>query len=112
MKERVALAAGLLLPIWLLRDYNCTKVPDAPDPQASQDAAAPASDLFAATVRPILSTRCAPCHEPGGVMYQKLPFDHADVVASHSTGVLKRIKEPQEKAAIEKWLGKTVDGRR
>jgi len=105
MKERLVLAAGLLLPIWLFRSYNCSQVPDAPEPEPSTKAtAAAAPDLFATTVRPILSTRCAPCHEPGGKMYERLPFDNADVVASHSTGVFKRIKEPQEKAAIERWL--------
>ena len=111
MKQRLVLAAGLLLPIWLLRDYNCTKDPTEPE-SSKRAGAAPAPDLFATTVRPVLSARCAPCHEPGGAMYERLPFDHAEVVASHSAGVLRRIKDPQEKAAIEKWLQKTGNGKR
>ncbi len=67
-------------------------------PQTARDA------VFAATVRPILVSHCAPCHEPGGKMYERLPFDRAETIASHSEGVLKRIKVPDERAAIEKWL--------
>lgn len=72
----------------------------APDLVATQTA----PDLFVSTVRPILLGHCAPCHETGGVMYERLPFDRAETVASHSTGVLKRIKAPDERAAIEQWL--------
>ncbi len=43
-------------------------------------------------------------------MYERLPFDHADVVASHSAGVLKRIKTPDERAAIESWLASQAKG--
>ncbi len=60
--------------------------------------------VFAATVRPILVSHCAPCHEPGGKMYERLPFDRAETISSHSAGVLRRIKAPDERAAIEKWL--------
>ena len=113
MKQRLLLAAALLLPVWLLPDVNCSTraaAPAASSPKGGERGGSPPAtptpqpDLFAATVRPILLGRCAPCHEPGGVMYERLPFDHADVVASHSAGVLKRIKTPDERAAIEKWL--------
>ena len=103
--KRLLAAAALLAPIWLLPDLNCSKTAVAPRSAAPKIAeATPAPDLFASTVRPILLEQCAPCHEPGGVMYEKLPFDHPEVIASHSTGVLKRIKTPEERAAIERWL--------
>jgi hypothetical protein len=76
-----------------------TRTPTAPP--GIQVAADPA---FAAAVRPILVGHCAPCHEPGGKMYERLPFDRAETIASHREGVLRRIKAPDEKAAIEKWL--------
>ena len=38
-------------------------------------------------------------------MYERLPFDQAATVASHSPGILRRIKAQDEKAAIERWLG-------
>jgi hypothetical protein len=37
-------------------------------------------------------------------MYDRLPFDHSEVVASHREGILRRVKEPDERAAIERWL--------
>jgi hypothetical protein len=70
-----------------------------PSPLASP----PPVDVFAASVRPILAKTCAPCHEPQGKMYDKLPFDNARVVASHPEGVLKRLKG-SEKETVERWL--------
>src|SRR5438876_6976185 len=49
-------------------------------------------DLFAGAVRTILKTHCAPCHEPGGRLYDRLPFDDVRVVSSHSPGILRRLK--------------------
>ena len=60
-------------------------------------------DLFAGAVRPILKTRCAPCHEPGGRLYDRLPFDDARVVSSHSPGILRRLKG-EDRTAFEQWL--------
>jgi hypothetical protein len=73
-----------------------TAVPSAPP------SAAPVT--FDVAVRPILARRCDPCHNPGGKMYERLPFDDAEVVASHNEGVGKRLKDPEEKAAFERWL--------
>lgn len=106
MKQRLFLAAGLLLPIWLIPDRNCSRVAVAPEEATSTGTGVtptPAPDPFASTVRPILAAHCAPCHEPGGVMYERLPFDHAEVIASHSTGVLKRLKGT-DREAVEKWI--------
>lgn len=63
----------------------------------------PAGDAFLATVRPILATRCAPCHNPGGKMYARLPFDDPQVVSSHAPGILRRLNG-DDRAAMEKWL--------
>jgi hypothetical protein len=92
---RAASAAGAVNP------SDPTRTPTAPPETALQAAG---DSVFAATVRPILVSHCAPCHEPGGKMYERLPFDCAETITSHSAGVLRRIKVPDEKAAIEKWL--------
>lgn len=73
--------------------------PAAPLPAAP--AAAPAT--FEGSVRPMLAGRCAPCHEPGGKMYERLPFDDARVVSSHSEGILRRLKG-EDREALERWL--------
>jgi len=78
----------------------------APAPPASPPsrAADPPADTFTAQIKPILVEGCMPCHFPGGKMYDRLPFDDASVVAAHPEGVLKRIKDPEKKERIERWL--------
>ena len=99
---------GVLLVLPLASDGDCRKpksARDTPnDPAGAAPVPTPKPDLFVASVRPILLSHCAPCHEPGGKLYDRLPFDDAGVVASHSAGVLRRINAPAEKAAIEAWL--------
>jgi hypothetical protein len=73
---------------------------DAPAPALALEAAA---DPFRETIRPILSARCGQCHDPGGRMYARLPFDDPQVVSSHSAAVLRRLKG-EDRAALEKWL--------
>ena len=60
-------------------------------------------DLFASTVRPVLSQRCAPCHEPGGKMYARMPFDDPKTISSHSEGISRRLKG-EDLEALKKWL--------
>jgi hypothetical protein len=81
-------------------------------PQGAAPAAAPAvrptaspeADPFRADVAPILARRCAPCHNPGGRMYEAMPFDQPATVTAHPEGILKRIKDPAEHARIQSWL--------
>ena len=76
----------------------------APAPAATATPAARAdTDLFRSTVRPVLLTHCAPCHEPGGKMYERLPFENPQVVADHRAGVLRRLKG-EDREAVERWL--------
>ena len=73
---------------------GCSKrVPAPPSPDA----------VFTSEVRPILVAHCAPCHEPGGKLYAKLPFDDPAVLSSHEAGVKKRLKGEDLKA-FERWL--------
>ena len=58
---------------------------------------------FSKTLRPILSTRCAPCHEPGGKMYARLPFDDPSTVASHAERMGTRLKGDDLKA-LQAWV--------
>ncbi|MDQ6893598.1 MAG: DUF3465 domain-containing protein [Acidobacteriota bacterium] len=59
-------------------------------------------DSFRASVRPILSVKCAPCHEPGGKMYGRLPFDDPGTVASHAARMATRLKG-EDRKALESW---------
>ena len=62
-----------------------------------------APDLFASVARPVLKTRCSPCHEPGGQLYDRLPFDNPKVVSSHSEKILRRLKG-EDRQVLERWL--------
>jgi hypothetical protein len=75
----------------------------APKDPAPAAAAETPDALFARTVRPILAERCAPCHNPGGQMYAKLPFDDPKTVADHRGGIVKRIKG-EERKTLDAWL--------
>jgi len=55
-------------------------------------------------VQEMLSQKCAPCHNPGGKMYERLPFDNPEVVRSHSTPILGRLNNPEDKRILEDWL--------
>ena len=61
------------------------------------------ADPFERTIRPILFRTCTPCHVPGGRMYERMPFDQAQVVRDHREGVLRRLKG-EDRAAVEAWL--------
>ena len=97
------LGFGALLALPLVPGHGC-EMADSPVPEARvASTPSPAPDSFATTVRPILRERCAPCHEPGGKMYERLPFDNPQTIATHPEGVLKRLKG-EDRAAVEKWL--------
>ncbi len=70
---------------------------------AASPTATPAPDLFVTSVRPMLAQKCAPCHEPGGKLYEKLPFDDRIVVAEHAPGMMKRLKGG-DRAILEAWV--------
>jgi hypothetical protein len=64
---------------------------------------ASSADAFRDSVRPVLSARCGKCHDPGGRMYARLPFDDPGVVSSHGDRILGRLKG-EDRATVEKWL--------
>jgi hypothetical protein len=74
---------------------------EAPGPAASP-MAAPVS--FEASIQPLLARRCTPCHVPGGRMYGRLPFDQPEVVRANREGILRRLKDEDEKQLLERWL--------
>jgi hypothetical protein len=107
-----AAIAGCARPFAPDESARAAPSPTAPAPLLTAPAAAPAPsttamaaapDPFTSTVRPILARTCAPCHEPNGQMYGKLPFDKPEVIASHSSGVLRRLKG-DDKEVLERWI--------
>ncbi len=59
---------------------------------------------FDSQVKPILQTRCTPCHFPGGVMHAQLPFDQAQTIRDLGEKLFTRIKDEQEQALLRTFL--------
>lgn len=59
---------------------------------------------FATQVRPILETRCTPCHFAGGKMYQRLPFDRAETIYALGNKLFTRIKDENEQRLLREFL--------
>jgi hypothetical protein len=71
-------------------------------PPQTETAADAAGDLFRTSIRPVVARRCL-CHEKGGRMYERLPFDNPSVLSSHAVGVRRRLRG-DDLEAFEKWM--------
>ena len=59
---------------------------------------------FASDIKPILESRCQPCHFQGGQMYEKLPFDKPETITKLGTKLFTRIKNEEERRIIREFL--------
>ena len=59
---------------------------------------------FASDIRPILESRCQPCHFQGGQMYEKLPFDKPETITKLGTKLFTRIKDEDQQRVIREFL--------
>ena len=106
------LAIGLVLAGCAHSQARQAEVPPAATPASpptanvKQPSPAPALQPvdFTRDVRPILESRCQPCHFPGGRMYQPLPFDRAETIYTLGTKLFTRIKAENEQAVIRQFL--------
>src|SRR5215475_8306118 len=59
---------------------------------------------FASDIRPILESRCQPCHFQGGQIYEKLPFDKPETISKLGTKLFTRIKNEDQQRVIREFL--------
>jgi hypothetical protein len=64
---------------------------------------------FDTQVRPILESRCTPCHFEGGTMYQRLPFDKPETIKTLGTKLFTRIKDDKEQRLIRDFLAQQTE---
>jgi len=88
----------------VLTAVACRTVADPPASPPPPAAPSPEPVSFEASVKPLLARTCTPCHVPGGRMYERMPFDQPQVVSSHKEGILRRIKDPDDRQVLERWL--------
>ena len=74
-----------------------------PSPSRAAEPAA-ASDEFDSVVRPILHTKCMPCHFEGGKMYASLPFDRPETIRTLGEKLFTRIKDEESRTVIRAFL--------
>ncbi len=107
------LGLTLLLASCVARDARVVGAPIPPPTPAGATPTIPATpspgavgaavNSFTANVQPILSRTCAPCHNPGGIMYARMPFDQPRTIRDHAEGVLRRLKGADHEA-VAAWL--------
>ena len=59
---------------------------------------------FDKEIKPILQTRCMPCHFQGGKVYDKMPFDKPETVTRLGEKMFTRIKDEKEQRLIREFL--------
>jgi N-acetylated-alpha-linked acidic dipeptidase len=59
---------------------------------------------FARDVLPILEQRCTPCHFPGGVMHERLPFETEATSRVLGTKLFTRLRKPEDQVVVRAWL--------
>ena len=59
---------------------------------------------FNTQVRPLLESKCTPCHFAGGTMYERLPFDRPETIRKLGTKLFTRIKDEKEQQLIRDFL--------
>ena len=82
----------------------------APQPAKPTPSATPPARVdFTTHVRPLLESRCTPCHFPGGTMYQRLPFDRPETINTLGTKLFTRIKDEKERRLIRDFLAQQAE---
>jgi hypothetical protein len=74
----------------------------AASPTASTPA--PARVDFDYDVKPILQSKCMPCHFSGGKMYDQLPFDRPETVRKLGERLFTRIHDDKHRRVIQEFL--------
>src|SRR5688500_14803899 len=71
-----------------------TRYPIAPSPSSIEAVSMSASRVdFDSQIKPILQSKCMPCHFPNGSMYAQLPFDRPETVKKLGTKLFTRIRD-------------------
>ena|ERR1044071_8084564 len=59
---------------------------------------------FDSQVKPILQSKCMPCHFNGGKMYESLPFDRPETIRKLGAKLFTRINDENHRRVINDFL--------
>ena len=89
----IVLAVSVYVALWFQSVSGVADDFARAENRASASTEVSLEDHFAATVGPVLHSRCQPCHFPGGKMYERLPFDDPATVVEHASPISRRLKD-------------------
>ena len=93
---------------FLLHDLSGRRIPRtaaAPVTSATHAASAKVDKVdFDAQIKPILQSKCTPCHFSGGQMYEQLPFDRPETIKKLGTRLFTRIHDESQRQLIRDFL--------
>jgi hypothetical protein len=76
--------------------------------QSSASTSAPTARVdFDTQIKPMLQSKCMPCHFSGGQMYERLPFDKPATIRKLGTRLFTRIREEDKRRLIEDFLAQS-----
>ena len=75
-----------------------------PDGQPGWSANSTSRVDFDTQIKPILQSRCMPCHFSGGAQYEKLPFDRPETIKRLGTKLFTRIQDENHRRLIRDFL--------
>ena len=59
---------------------------------------------FDSQIKPILQSKCMPCHFSGGAQYEKLPFDRPETIRKLGEKLFTRIHDENQRRLIRDFL--------
>jgi len=62
---------------------------------------------FDRQIKPILQSRCQPCHFQGGKVYDRMPFDRPETIKRLGTKLFTRIKDEYQRRLIREFLAQS-----
>lgn len=95
----------LILASTLVIAFNmsgCAKLASPATAAASTTAQAKVD--FNTQIRPLLESRCTPCHFAGGKVYERMPFDRPETIKRLGTKLFTRLKDENEQRLIREFL--------
>lgn len=108
MRVVLGLIAASLLLVELGGNRRPVTIPNVASPVSVATSSATKDRVdFDTQVKPVLKSRCMPCHFQGGQMYDRLPFDKPDTIRKLGTRLFTRIKEENDRRLIEAFLNQS-----
>lgn len=70
----------------------------------SASTATPSRVDFDSQIKPVLQSKCMPCHFTGGKMYEHLPFDRPETIKKLGDKLFTRINDEDHRRLIREFL--------